>query len=105
MLSDRLFKYGIGKSILLQSAISSTYFYEFDFKIQSGMGELFSQQNKVNLGELFCVHLMMPTVKIFNFRGFTFRRHPSNIFFSFSNLSPSNRRRAKNGVKFNRHVR
>lgn len=53
MLSDRLFKYGIGKSVLLQSAISPTYFYEFDFKIQSGMSELFSQQNKVNLGEFF----------------------------------------------------
>ena len=42
MVSDRLYHYGISKAVQLQSTISPTYFYFFQFKSQFALGEMLS---------------------------------------------------------------
>lgn len=42
IISDRLYHYGISKAVQLQSTISPTYFYFFQFKSQFALGEMMS---------------------------------------------------------------
>lgn len=39
MISDRLFNYDFIKAIQLQSEISPTYYYHFQYKSRAGLGE------------------------------------------------------------------
>ncbi|CAO1323800.1 unnamed protein product [Diamesa hyperborea] len=50
IVSDRLYNYGAIKAINLQSQISATFFYHFQYKSLYGVGEMLSYQNVTNLG-------------------------------------------------------
>ena len=50
IVSDRLYNYGAIKALNLQSQISQTFFYHFQYKSLYGVGEMLSYQNAVNLG-------------------------------------------------------
>ncbi|CAO1363125.1 unnamed protein product [Diamesa serratosioi] len=50
IVSDRLYNYGAIKAINLQSQISPTFFYHFQYKSLFGLGEMLSEQKAVNLG-------------------------------------------------------
>ena len=41
-MSDRMYNYGISKSLQIQSKISPTYFYFYQFKSVYALGELMS---------------------------------------------------------------